>query len=124
VDTENQARGRRNKQRSKTYERSLASDLGVARLDVEAGTGARQSDIRYPSEKLEVTLDIEVKSRVRANLAQLWEDTVLKCAAGNVPVLALVLRSNTRGTPLKKYAIMEWTDFVDLIKDDKDGIAY
>ena len=113
--TDHAKRGRNNKQRSKGYERTLAADLGVTRLDAIPGyAGSRNTDIRYESKRLSRIFDIEVKSRIRANVSELFKEAVEKCKFGKFPVLALVLRKGN-GQHLEKYAVISWADFVELI---------
>lgn len=114
-----QKRGSNNSKRSKNYERELAADLGVTRLDAIPGyAGQRRTDIRFKSDKLARTFDIEVKSRINANISALFGAAVEKCQFPNLPVLALILRKRQENNKLERYAVLKWGDFCELITAD------
>ena len=106
--------GRLNKSRSKSVERYWAKRMGTRRLDAIAGSGTRQSDIRFISSRLgDQVFDIEVKSRVRPSIS-LYEEAVKKALDGTTPVLGLEVRT-PQGHPNERYCIMSFEDFCEIV---------
>jgi hypothetical protein len=120
-ENENVKRGRLNKSRSKSIERDWAQAFGVRRLDAIAGSGSRQSDLRFESKKVGLVFDIEVKSRIRPSI-NLYEEAVGKSEVGNVPVLGLEVRTPA-GYPNKRYCVVSRADFIKItgaVAEDED----
>tara|TARA_R110002020_G_scaffold5103_7_gene21649 strand:- start:1536 stop:1958 length:423 start_codon:yes stop_codon:yes gene_type:complete len=112
-EEQNVRRGRLNKSRSKNIEREWAKRFGTRRLDAIAGSGSRQSDLRFESSRVGLVFDIEVKSRIRPSIA-LYEEAVKKAEFGSVPVLGLEVRTPA-GHANPRYVILSREDFCQIV---------
>jgi len=112
---DNVARGRRSKQRSKTYEREWAAFFGTTRLTDARGT--RQPDLRVALADGR-TLALEVKSRIRADVAALVTEAIEKADDGELAALCLELRRPAKNIRL---IAMERQTFLDLVRGLLEG---
>ena len=97
--------GRRNKTRSKVYEREWGAAFGTTR--VTDNRGVSQADLFVGD------MDVEIKSRKGfKGLVKLMEETHKKARTGQFAVLGLELRDTHPNTRL---VVMERQDFLDLL---------
>ena len=102
--------GRLNKSRSKSVEREWGKAFNTRRLDAIAGSGSRQSDLRYTSPS-GLTYDIEVKQRLRPSFT-LYDEAVLKADKDSIPVLGLEIRQGNRND---RFCLLSRDDFCRIV---------